>query len=246
MRRLIYVPIIHTSADLGSIAEDVTKRGIADLGEDIWKRHERAVEGFWDVISNYFDSIDVSGMNPALPKENRIDYPRKGGVKIYQDGMVADGEVGQKIVEEGIKSGSKNYELISRLLKRGAFLVKTEDLKLVKKERDRLLKITQAKSIARKIMAFIKYRLVKGRLLDKRDKFIAKRIDETLNQGETGIIFIGAFHNIKTKLPKDIQISEIKDADKVREYHRLLPFYNRNKGRFEELSRYLVSEINRP
>ena len=28
--------------------------------------------------------------------------------------MVADSEVGQKIVEEGIKSGSKNYEIISK------------------------------------------------------------------------------------------------------------------------------------
>ena len=226
MRILIYVPIIHTSADLGSLAGDVTKRGIADLGEDVWKEHQRTVEGLWDAISHYFDSMDVSGM------------------KIYQDGMVADGEVGQKIVEEGIKSGSKNYEIISKLLQKGAILVKTEDFKLVKEERDRLLAMTQAKSITLKLIALIKYKLVKNRLLIKRDKFIAKRIDETLNQGETGIIFIGAYHNIKKWLPKDIQIKEIKDADKIREYQRLLPFYNKNQERIEELGRYLVSGIN--
>lgn len=226
MRILIYVPIIHTSADLGSLAKDVTKRGIADLGEDVWKEHQRTVEGLWDVISHYFDSIDVSGM------------------KIYQDGMVADGEVGQKIVGEGIKSGSKNYEIISKLLQKGAILVKTEDFKLVKEERDRLLAMTQAKSITLKLIALIKYKLVKNRLLIKRDKFIAKRIDETLNQGETGIIFIGAYHNIKKWLPKDIQIKEIKDADKIREYQILLPFYNKNQERIEELGRYLVSGIN--
>ena len=62
MRTLIYVPIIHTGADLGSLAQLVTKRGIADLGEDIWKEHQRTVEGLWDVISDYFASIDVSGM----------------------------------------------------------------------------------------------------------------------------------------------------------------------------------------
>ena len=61
MRILIYVPIIHTSADLGSLAGDVTKRGIADLGEDVWKEHQRTVEGLWDAISHYFDSMDVSG-----------------------------------------------------------------------------------------------------------------------------------------------------------------------------------------
>jgi len=226
MRTLFYVPIIHTSADLGSLAKDVTKRGITDLGEDIWKDHMRTVEGFWDVISHYFDSIDVSGM------------------KIYQDGMVAEGEVGKKIVEETSKAGSKNYELISRLLKRGAILVKTEVFRLVKEERDRLLAITQAKSITQKIIAFIRYKLVKDRLINKRDDFITKRIDETLNNGETGIIFIGAYHNIKKRLPKSIQITEIKDTEKVREYQKLLPFYNKNRERFEELSRYLTSEID--
>ena len=224
MRTLIYVPVIHTSADLGSLAEDVTIRGIADMGEDVWGKHKAAVEKFWDVISDYFDSIDVSGM------------------KIYQDGMVADGEIGQRIVEESAKSGSRNYKLVAWLLKRGAVLVKTEDFKLVKEERDRLVAIMQSKSIMHKIIAFIKYKLAKDRLLDKRDIFIAKRIDETLCQNETGIIFIGAYHNIKKRIPRSIRVSEIKDARLVKEYQRLLPFFHKNKERFEELSRYLVSK----
>lgn len=226
MRTLIYVPIIHTSADLGSLAKDVDRRGIADLGGQVWRAHMKAVEGFWGALSHYFDSIDVSGM------------------RIYQDGMVADGEVGEKIVEEGLKSGSRNYELVSRLLKRGAIVVKTEDFNLVKEERDRLLAITQANSLREKLAAFVRYKSLKGRLLNKRDNFIARRIDETLPQGKTGIIFIGAYHNIKKRLPEEIQIIEIKDADKVREYHRLLPFYDKSKDRLEELDRYLVSEIS--
>ena len=225
MKALIYVPIIHTSADLGSLAKDLNRRGIADLGEELWKEHIKTVEGFWDVVSHYFDSIDVSGM------------------KIYQDGMIAGGEVGQKIVEEGARSGSKNYELIARLLQRGAILFKTEDFKLVKRERDRLLAITQAKSLHEKLIAFIKYKLVKNRLLNKRDKFIAGRVDETLNQDETGIIFIGAYHNIKDRLPKDVRIMEIKNTEKVREYQKLIPFYNKNKERLKELGRYLISKI---
>jgi len=57
MRTIIYVPVIHTSADLGSLAGDVTKRGIADLGEEVWKEHQRTVEGFWDVnISRWYGS----------------------------------------------------------------------------------------------------------------------------------------------------------------------------------------------
>ena len=224
MRTLILVPVIHTSADLGSLAKDVTNRGIADLGEYVWEKHQATVEKFWDALSGYFDSIDVLG------------------VKIYQDGMVADGAVGQRIVEESAKAGSRNYELVARLIKRGAILVKTEDFKLVKEERDRLIALTQAKSIARKLIIFVKYKLAKGRLLNKRDRFIAKSIDESLGHGETGIIFIGAYHNIKKRLEKNICVREIKDTRKVKEYQTLLPFCNKHKGRFEKLGGYLVSK----
>lgn len=225
MKTLFYIPIIHSSADLGSLAKDVAKRGIANLGEDVWKEHVMTIEGFWDAISDYFNSTNVSGM------------------KIYQDGMVAGGEIGLKIVEEGVKLGSKNYILLSRLLQKGAVLVKTEDFKLVKEERDRLVTMTQAKSITQKLLAFIKYKLTKNILLRKRDEFIAKRIKETLNHADEGILFIGAYHNIKDRLPHDIQVIEIKDIEKVRKYQRLLPFYRSNRKRFEDLGRYLVSKV---
>ncbi len=159
MRTLIYVPVIHTSADLGSLAGDVTKRGIADLGEDVWKEHQKTVEGLWDAISHYFDSIDVSGM------------------KIYQDGMVAEGEIGEKIVEEGLNLGSRNYQLVSKLLKRGAFLVKTEDFIFLNDVRDRQLGITQAKSISKSLLAFIRYKLVK----DIRTDVESSDVEEILN-----------------------------------------------------------------
>ena len=219
------------SADMGSIAKQVDKRGIAGFGEEFWKRHRETISGFWDAISDYFDYI-------------YMDVYNRKKMKIYQDGMIAEREVGQRIIEEGIKSGSKNYELVLRLLKRGAVLIKTEDFKLVKEELDRLLAITKAKSTSKKLFAFIKYRLIKNRLLNKRDEFISRRIDETLNQDEAGVLFLGAYHNIKKRLPKDIQIIELKDGEKIREYQRLLPFYNKNKERFEELSRYLISPVN--
>ncbi|PKL50052.1 MAG: hypothetical protein CVV39_01960 [Planctomycetes bacterium HGW-Planctomycetes-1] len=226
MRTLIYVPVIHTSADLGSMAKDISKRGIRDLGEEIWTKHRKTVEGFWDAIVDYFDSIDVNGM------------------KIYQDGMVAGDEVGKQIAEDTAKAGSKNYQLILRLLERGAILMKTEDFKLVKKEYDRLLAITQAKSMTKKIIAFIKYKLVKGMLLNKRDAFIAQKIDETLGPDEKGILFVGAFHKIKKRLPKTIQVREIKDTVKVKTYQRLLPFHSKYRKQFDKLGKYLISEIS--
>ena len=226
MRKLIYVPIIHMSADLGSIAKQVNKRGIADFGEEFWKKHRETVSGFWDSIIKYFANIEVKNF------------------KIYQDGLVADGEVGQKIVEEGVKSGSKNYEVINDLLKKGAVLVQTENFPLVKKERDRIVKITQAKRMTMKLIAYLGYRLTKDCLLRKRDDYIAKRIDETLEHGgEEGILFLGAYHNIIPKLSKKIQIIEVKEAKKVRDYQRLLLSFRKNKEEFEELARYLISPV---
>ena len=121
--------------------------------------------------------------------------------------------------------------------------MKTEDFKFVKQEYDRLLAITQAKSILRKVMAFLKYKLVKTILLNRRDAFIAKRIDETLRAGEKGILFIGAFHKIKNRLPESIQVREIKNTDKVRRYQRLLPFHNKYRKQFDELGEYIISEV---
>ena len=225
MRTLLLVPIIHTSADLGSLAKDVTKISVASFGADILEKHIASVEKFWAVISDYFASIDASGM------------------KIYQDGMLADGEIAQKIVEEAVKAGSRNFEIVASLLKRGAILVRTEDFNLLKEERDKLLALTQSKSSIHALIALIKYKFAKTRLLNRRDEFIARRIGETLRHNEKGILFIGAYHNIKSRLPGDIEIIELKDTLKVREYQQLLPYCKKNKSRFEELGRYLVSRI---
>jgi hypothetical protein len=225
MRTLLYVPIIHTSADLGSLAKDVERRGLDKFGENMWRDHLRTIDGLWDALFLYFDSIPVSG------------------VKIFQDGMFADGDVGLNIVQEGEKAGSKNHQLVSKLLHRGALLMKTEDFNLVKKERDRLLKMIRAKTTAEKIFGLIIYKLTKKTLLKQRDEYIAQRIDQALKEGETGILFIGAYHHVRPRLPRDIHIKEIKDTRKIKEYQSLLPFYHKNKKRFEDLSGYLISKI---
>ncbi len=225
MRTLLCVPIIHTSADLGSLAPEVHRRGLENFGEDTWRDHLETIDGFWDALSAYFDSIPVSG------------------AKIFQDGMIADGELGLKIVQEVEKAGSKNHRLISRLLQKGAILMRTEDFALVKKERDHLLKIIQAKTTVRKFLALIVYKLSKKRLLRQRDASIAQRIDQALGEGETGILFIGAYHNIMPRLARDIRIQEIRDVRKIREYQSLLSSYPKHQKRFAGLSRYLISKV---
>jgi len=36
---------------------------------------------------------------------------------------------------------------------------------------------------------------------------------------------------------------EVKDTEKVKGYHRLLPFYDKNRERFKELGGYLISKV---
>lgn len=237
MRTLYYVPIIHTSADMGSLAKAVTACGISRLGEKMWQAHVALVQRFWDTIARY-----VAGL-PAH------------GLKIYQDGLVADGEIGLKIVAAGVQSGSRNYEIVEALIKRGAEIVPTEDFKLVLQERDRLFEIIEAPTRPAKILASLKYRLLKRRLLSQRDEFIARRIAATLappasaapkagfEPGGTGILFIGAYHRVRRRLPRDIKIIEVKAAEKVRQYQELLPFADRQRQKFAGLSRYLAAPV---
>jgi hypothetical protein len=226
MRTLIYVPIIHTSADLGSVAGAVAERGIATLGQDAWMRHRETVCGFWRAIADYFDHLDVAGM------------------AVYQDGMVAEGSVGRKVAEGTATAGSLNYQLVLRLLDRGASLVKTEDFALVKQEYDRLIAIIRAKSLRSKLVAIAGYKLVKAALLRRRDAFIGARINETLKPDQTGILFMGALHRVDNRLACDIQVQHVKDPQRVRDYQRLLPLRSSHLQRFDELGRYLVAEVD--
>jgi len=197
----------------------------AVLGQELWQKHKEIVSGFWDSVARFFDSLDGNGF------------------KVYQDGMVADGTEGLRIVREGIALQSENYEIIGKLLERGAILVKTEDLALVRQEHAYITKIVGSKSLKGKEIAALRYKLAQSKLLRQRDDFIARRIKETLSEEEPGILFIGAYHDVIPKLPQDIEIKEVKKTEKVREYQRLLSNPRRDKRHFEQLAQYLVSPI---
>ena len=144
MRKLLYVPIIHSSADLGTIAAETEKKGIAICGQAGWEAHQQTIAAFWDALSNYFESIN--------PK----------GFKIYQDGLAADGEMGMKIVADGVKRGSKNYAIIDRLIQGGAILAKTEAMDSVMKEYKSVKELAAAKTFIGKSAVYFKYLLRKN------------------------------------------------------------------------------------
>ena len=224
MRKLIYAPIIHISADLGDVASEIDKRGRISFGKEDWKRHKKAILGFWDSIAHYFDTLELK------------DF------KIYQDGLVADEEIGLKIVSEGVKKGSKNYEIVSKLINRGAQLVRTEEFSLVKREYDYIIKLAKTRKYFKKIIAALNYKFHKNKLLRERDEFIAQTIDKTLGEGETGVLFLGAHHEIISRLPEDIEIIELKEREKIKEYQKSL-LSKKDKEKLSQLADYLISPI---
>ncbi len=224
MRKLLYVPVIHLDSDLGSIAPTIDKRSAEICGRERWKKHKQTVTTFWNEIEEYFKRLDPANL------------------KIYQDGLMAAGELGQKIIEEGAKRGSKNYQVILDLVKRGGEIRKTEDVELLKEEYGRILKLAQTKSLWEKTTAYIGYRFHKDKLMDKRDRFIAKTINETLKEEETGVLFMGAFHDVITHLVEDIAVEEVKNHEKVRDYFKMLTSGG-DEEKFDQLAKHLVSPV---
>ena len=53
-------------------------------------------------------------------------------------------------------------------------------------------------------------------LLERRDRAIAQRIDQTLAQGETGLVFLGLLHAIGRFLPPDIHVERLDEQRKSR------------------------------
>ena len=221
MRKLLYVPVIHLDPDLGSVAPAIDKRSTQICGRERWKKHKQIVTTFWDNIEEYFKNLNADNL------------------KIYQDGLMIDGELGQKIIEEGAQKGSRNYQIVLDLIGRGSEIRKTEDIALLKEEYDRILKLAQSKSLWDRTTAYIGYRFHRDKLMDKRDRFIADTINQTLKEAETGALFIGAYHDVLSLLAKDIAIEEVKKREKVKAYFKML-ISGGNEERFNELAEYLV------
>jgi hypothetical protein len=134
-RKLLYIPVIHSGSDTGTIAGNISRKGTAELGDETWQSNISTVEKYWDVIASYCEQLKF--------EEN--------GLKIYQDGMVADGEIASKIIEDNLKMGSRNYQIISMLMNRGAEIVKTEDFGLVKKELELYKSVSASDSLLKKV-----------------------------------------------------------------------------------------------
>lgn len=179
MRNLFYVPIIHSEADLGSLAQFVKKNSTGTQTGEWWADRQRTIEAKWASIRSHLVTLPIF-------------WPK---TRIYQDGLpICDGEL--TIVRDIAGRGSLNHRLLLELVEKGATLMGTEDPSLLVRDyqrMQRLVKIAQ-KPLNEKLFEEIKRE--GDELLRLRDDFIANRIVSTLFEGETGILLIGLLHRV--------------------------------------------------
>lgn len=217
MRELLYVPIIHSEADLGSLGADMERQSSALAGEQRWRDHKATVAAFWSSISMFLHSLQ-----PAR-------------LRIYQDGLPAGSGLGQRIVREASRQGSQNHRLIAELLDRGAQVLQTEDAALLMEE----LRLAHA---PRQPGGAAELRAGRERLAALRDLAIARAVNETLSAGEVGVLFLGANHDILPLLAPDIAVVPLKDVDKVRRYLKAL-FSAGSDQELRELAAHLAAPV---
>ena len=191
-RRLIHIPIIHTAADLGSLSEAVRAHYAKVCGPASWTQREQIVQGLWADIRKNLDAL-------------RLDGPK---TRIYQDGLPVCG-FEERIVRELANAGSSNHQIIVGLLDRGAAVMGTEDPQLLMEE----------------------YELHKQSLGRRPEKTVAAQADmpatcrpparasaigsspigspPRLQEGETGLLFLGALHRLDGLLPADIRLETL-------------------------------------
>ncbi len=180
MRRLIYVPVMHSDIEMGSAAAWYREAFITRHGEAKWAERDRQYARIWDEVAQAIDGLN-------------LDFRR---VRLYQDSLPVCGHEAL-IVRDLAAQGSRNHQLLEALMARGAEVMGTESADLLIEE----------------------YRLMQNgggggpqgeSLLERRDRFIAQRIDGTLGADETALLFIGALHRVDTYLPPDIRVTLVR------------------------------------
>ena len=188
-RTLLYFPIVHSQLDMGALSESVRKVTLQKLGERVWRQKINLVRRFWSDVEIILNKLTLT-------------YAQ---TRIYQDGLPVCGKE-LSIVTELAKKGSPNHQILVRLIEKGATIMGTESAELLIEEYHLIKRILETGDVKDAIAIEIRQKAASDLLLKKRDEFIAARIDETLQEGETGVLFLGLLHNPAVLLPEDIHV----------------------------------------
>jgi hypothetical protein len=188
-RRLIWIPIIHTEADLGNMAESVRNLYVRKMGRAKWAKHVADIDRIWRQIR-----ARIEGMH--------LDYSK---VRLFQDGLPVCGHE-EQIVRDLARAGSQNHQLLADLMEQGATIMGTESPDLLLEEYNLARETLVASDRRESPEAAARRGALSKTILEKRDRYIGARIAETLQPGETGVIFLGMLHSLAGRLPPDIEV----------------------------------------
>jgi len=204
MRKLLVIPIVHNAADLGRLEHRLEQLKRATMPRERVEASRKQVARFWEELKVAIDSW-------------QLDFAK---LVVYQDALPFAPETHAgleiKIVKELASVGSANHQLLEWMHEHGARVLGTESPELLVAEYSLVRKqlgmaekassdhatptILESNTEAAEIVAQL------ADLLNRRDQFIAARIDTTLNQDQTGIILIGMLHTVEKWLPDDIEV----------------------------------------
>jgi hypothetical protein len=188
VRSLIYVPMVHSEADLGRMAEEIRAQYTETFGREAWTRRSGAVDAMWN---------GIRARLLALP----LEWPR---VRLYQDGLPICGRE-EDIVRDVAAAGSPNHALLLELMARGAKLMGTEDPALLLREYRRVQALVLAAPGGASPASIEAIERDGRAALHERDAFMAQRIAATLEPDETGIVFLGLLHRVDELMPPGIE-----------------------------------------
>jgi hypothetical protein len=190
MRKLIYIPIVHTAADMGSLLPAAKAEFLRRYGEQEWDDHNAVIGGFWEGLRER-----IAGLH--------LEYAR---TYLYQDGLPVCGKESE-IVTDLARQGSQNHALLLWLVSEGATLVGTEAPEVLLEEHELVRGVLTAPEGEKRQAALEAYKTKGKELLARRDEYIRHRVNATLSDNCTGLLFIGLMHRVDETLPKDVSVS---------------------------------------
>lgn len=197
-RRLIWVPIVHSQADLGSLGKTVRCAYVRRFGKGTWDRHIKTVDELWERTREA-----TAGLG--------LDYAQ---VRLYQDGLPHCGREAE-IVRDLAEAGSLNHRLLLELMGKGAELMGTESPELLVEEYQILRQTMLSQEATRPRGLARRQKELSRIILDKRDRYITERIDQTLAPGGTGLLFLGMLHSLEGHLPATIEVTRLFPASQA-------------------------------
>ncbi len=172
--------------------------------KDLPQDYKEKIGRYWEGVEKHIDDLEKK-----LGKINRI----------YHEMVGIEGEEGIKIIKE-VDLGS--YKIARRFYKKGAKVEATEDAELIKESMD-WSKCLNLKLGSSKVFILLSQFL--SQIMGKRDEYISRQIDKTLQKNEIALLFIRENSNVQ--FPQDAQVFRIYPPVLDDIHHTLQELYSK-------------------